>query len=1482
MTVIRHLLWKIALILCLSSLAWGCGGLKPAETPDHLPGPVQRCAEAAQPDARLCAENALDAVVRSDRASAGQSLLGVAATAAEGDRDALLTAGLWVTPSPWLPKDGAWSAAQLEQRWAGGAEKAAGAFLVAKSLRRPAAWPKATRSLQAPLAFSEGEGLWSGDRLAALTAASLGASGVLWADGAGTQWLIPAAPLLTQALGIAVALPVDALAAAEAVTGADRAFGQGHTTEALVLLERARSSLDASAPPCRSRGALRFLIRHLGKMGTMTTGERHHRELAQACFDAKERDERAAAYLSSLATLIDRDPDALGDTLRSEHGRSAYLADLSARLGDWSKPYLTERLRALVEFTAAAAPVQECSEEAPKARRQRMVQAAWGLVERGEEVVGLHSLVAGLFDDDERVIAEALLRWREYVDGPRRRWLRRESIRATLQRIQSRTPVDMARLRAHALCRDMVSDTIAAIQHDQGENAMVRHATRVIEGFELAPLCGGLVDLAPIVDAALQAAFEAPERGPVMVELLGVIGLRGIQLFLSNQGASLSSLIGTLSHRLQDLRARLGDSDDDRVLGALLEGVVGLGQTMLGQPVDIAVTLGGVSASLAKITGADSDMQRLAPGLRLTALELALLFQYMGGDVDGAQRTLTSIDSVLAPGITSLLGAFGVEGQRDDVAETVRLFNLVAPLVLSSEPSEAEIANAFAKLRETPEISSSGWWRLGVSVTQALLWDAMGLKARGANEEALQTESMENARRLLDALAAKLPEEIALEHEGWSLLPTLPYLHEGLMRYVHSDEEQGFVESLELHSGILVKGVLLKLVQGLEVKQTEGIAPVLAVALSSLAEVDLDALFKGEAVALQALSKHLVEAVAGWPVVERMPVMVGAAGVLLASGDFDAAKALLGEASRALEGSSMTLYTYMPFLVALDMVEVDPGDPKAALDFLDQIFATRSAPGACVEHDVIESLSLQRAWLLERIGQHEAADATLAGYAKRTGEGAPGNARVQCNFETQRGQFVVNGVVELGLSGLLIPTPSNQHSFQIGVGWQEYVNDQDSIACYAYPTAPAFEQHIRAQLARAAYALRSGDGQTVQFAIDGALSGIALLVHGSFADLGADASGFEQALTSIDIELIRWVSMMARLNGHPVAAFLLDDSISALRARRRAIGAEALDEDHSGAGDEIPGPLRHIDGIEALEPLLLASYPSGHRRWQRAEVEAALGVVVKGANAEMIKKLYLAGLYQRDNARDELEALFDGVARPEDPELVYAFEAFDALLLMTRPAIQANVVLQQIPPTLEILAKGGRFLSLTLIGNMLMTALDPSERFTVNLFLFLQNLPPEAGWSRVLASRGSAAIVKHHLPATDHVVFAEQMLKEVRGRLPLQEQGLYWGMLFNALASAGDYARLRTRHRDIVGVVLRTHGFRHPTTVDTMTVAVALDISVGLFDPVLLNALSVIAGSTPGVSKETLEEIKAFKQLSEEERRGRAQGMVRRVFLGSF
>ena len=717
---------RLVPVLVLALFA--CQGTS-ASRPPKAPAYAEACGAGA---AELGCLNALSAAVeRGERERAGQLLLLAARTAPAADRRDLARAGSWLAPNAWLPEelrnelgDDALSVSSPFEE--GTAPLPEGTVLRLRGSSAPLG--SGLHALSADLHIPEGNGPLAGASLAGLLAAACGADAASYGVGVG-EAIAPAAPLLGRVLGIGLALPSGSSAAAGLVARADRALRAGRHPIARQLLEQASAALPTSAPACSVRGALDYLRNAAARLGFDGSDDKAGEELREICTTASVGPDELdmQRFLRELGTLEANMGTAAAElpdpwSVPSElEGWSRDIDALAAKLGG-RRAALLRALRDDLQARTAR-PKGSCDLEF-----EQRTTAARAAVRKAIAASGRDDLVLPSIETKrsgarlELAPVEPIIVW---LDRPENRWLRAPAWAAMLGDASLALVAEGELGKLARLCQLAYGDVLRDMKEDRLEGYTGRNVSRWFAVARAGAICRNMDAVADLGNELLDGASKGSEGKAGVMRVLWLSGVRAVQGFLNGRPQEGAVAVKVLADNLGRLQQRLGQSDEDRVLDALLTVVrAGAGQ-LLGQPGDIESTLENVVVNLEglarKPVRPDAPtLAKAAPGVHLGAVAALAALHMRDESADGqasaARRSTTARDAALArlqtaldQDLQGLLAGFGVSEHGEAIRRMVRTVPAIARALDSGSPADVDALLAAVEQADAPGPGEKGW-----------------------------------------------------------------------------------------------------------------------------------------------------------------------------------------------------------------------------------------------------------------------------------------------------------------------------------------------------------------------------------------------------------------------------------------------------------------------------------------------------------------------------------------------------------------------------------------------------------------------------------------------------------------------------------------------------------------------------------------------------------------------------------------------------
>lgn len=1119
----------------------GCASTRPVQlssaAPGTAPGYMAGCLERSEG----CALAASTSAWLGDRPMTGQALLLGASSAPESSRGEVARVAVWLAPS-------AWANDAVVGLVPAGAEVPdvsvpEGALLVFRGARAPSGAP----AVMVDLAMPDGDDPMVGAALASRAAAAVGARGSVY-RASGRDWLVPATPLLNVLLGAPIApSPASAVGAASwagELAAADRAYGRGEPVAALEALRRGLSGAPEGWPVCRGAA-----VTQLGAwVVSASAGDVDSELLAAAeagCVSAAELPEGEVATSKFLKHMIFLATKAsgggLGGGLREEvataEQRATYRSELEALAPSLSGVRGALLVALLDELDAANASAEgPCDAAFAERQAVRLSEIRGRLRAMGREDLAMRSTTAGLVDKDRALQAGALSRMLDEADRPERAWLRSEMLRAALSTATFSTRGPETATVVRRLCGTVFEDLDKAVTHDTAPGASGRNATRLASTLTGLISCPDREPINGLTDRVFESALQSGEGHVSVLVLLLHSSWQMIGSLLGGQGNQAFATLQVLRDGMQRVIGRLGETPDDKALGASLEVIVGAIDTLFGQPTDLRATLQRAVTTFdglrgQPLTATTSTMLRLSGGLHLAALGLAAGNEAIGGDEAALAKALDALDGAVEQDVRTLLAAFEVEGHADEIVAVVKTVQAIARAVGADKPDLEGLFKALAAA-DKADAGEQGWWRVGLDVARAVAWDVGAVLAHRAGDTTRFGQALERGDAVLRRMVEGSLDEFGLRGSGWELLELTPAIQNGVIAAIITDEDDTrdklAPEIARLADEAIGKGLarISPEVRGRDL----GFLNVVLDGLELAREVGLVKLVSDKAAVRAWMEAWNTRSVGYKPEYRFLTDIFG--GLLAFQADPATGASRL---ARAREEGSAPAVADVAYAADLLLASgwLDAGQPDKALAAVDAGLESGASARACgASHEVYAALPF-RALTLERLGQHAEADKTLAEYIGMMEAGFVGDGQVRCQIFAFQPNFTMQAEVAQNVQALFFPINS-EGTFNVGAGFESHNRDHTRMVCTGAPSAGfRHDLLLTAHLMRAVYAMRAGDDKGAHLALVGASRIAYRLMYGSQVTLSAaQFAGLEESRKKTYLKLLAWVGAMAQVSGH--------------------------------------------------------------------------------------------------------------------------------------------------------------------------------------------------------------------------------------------------------------------------------------------------------------------------------------------------------------
>jgi hypothetical protein len=647
--------------------------------------------------------------------------------------------------------------------------------------------------------------------------------------------------------------------------------------------------------------------------------------------------------------------------------------------------------------------------------------------------------------------------------------------------------------------------------------------TRISAALAGAMRCPEPEPYVALVDTLIGARLAAPDGHVGLMEVGALIGLQIVGDLLSG-GEGVGQRTALMRDRLVVARDALGDSPDDRVLGAVLSVAIASIGELLGDAKELGAALASSRAVFDAVAddGVSTGAARFAPALHLATATVEAAWHARGDDDAARDGVLAVIDANGERDVTRSLAVWGAEVYTDAVLRLIR----GARQLLSAEDAALDAVAAASQ----PGPEERGEWRVGLEISRVLLWDVASSRPGGGG-------ALDEADVVLRRLVTAALDEWDLRHTGWEMLELVPALHHASMRMLLEGSDAD-AERLADELGAVVSEGLARMSPELRDGDAAALG-VLAVGRDALLTADTEGM--SEIVASPEARQRWLLALAARSEAytpELRFLTRALVGRAIAEPDLASGLAWLEHASADADDPRVSEVRYGLDLLRAAALASDPARHPDALEALDAALSVGAETAACgIVHEV-EAMRPVRAWLLAQGGRHDEADAELATYLAAAAAGGPTEGVLRCEITAKQPGVSVNLTVEHGLQSIVL-AHLDEGSLSIGAGHESSARPLTSTTCSSRP-APAFRHDVvlRAALLRAVLRMRAD--RDAGAALSDAVRLVARLRTGSeFTLPPALAAGLETSRDAAPVELLAWTSAMAFAHGHVSSAELL-------------------------------------------------------------------------------------------------------------------------------------------------------------------------------------------------------------------------------------------------------------------------------------------------------------------------------------------------------
>ncbi|GMV41555.1 MAG: glycosyl transferase [Myxococcales bacterium] len=1304
------------------------------------------------------------------------------------------------------------------------------------------------------------------------------------ACGCATTSTAPAGvPLLERLL--AGPVPLDGKAAALA-SEADAALRDGHPAEASRKLRAALDALPADAPPCSARGALLYAIWKAEALGSASGDPDPIEALRGACTAAEVAPSEApmATFLGALvfaetnrgaaSSPADRPDEWVDEAAIRAWGERAEATTVGADRVTLLRTLAHEAL------ALASEPEGPCDDAWAPARdaRLRELRAQLDTLGRQDLTVGATAREALRADGTvDRARIQALT---DALNRPDAAWMRQYGLATALGAVGHATLLAADPGALAPLCNAVFEDIAADVRADTAEGWADRNVTRLTAAFGHALSCPSRAPLDALLDDVLARAATAGDGGAGVLAVLVGAGSHLAQAAITGRMDQVFAASDALLRGLDRVRDRLTDAPADQALDALLGALTGAGRLFqTGDP----AALGRLAAAADTLlplstepTAPDAPMiLKLAPGIHLGALGLLAGVQSIRGDTAAAEATLAVLDQALEDDVALLLRNLDASDHAPAIVRLIRAGRAVVEAAIDPKPTHLEQARGSLEAALAPGPSEAGWWAISLDGARLILVDVLALVASDEKHSPIVRDAMTRAEGVSARLVGSILDHFELRGTGWELLSVLPAVHQVLGRILTEDLAEDetarlLLETLEPPAREALSR-LTKAVRDIPSERAAYLDMFIDV-LEAATEVGAGRFVSDGDTALRDLGRALLSRGATYPTELRTYAeMAGAA--LLWAGDRAGAEGALERAATAARSSSIARYSWLPQLLRARLA-MSSGDVETALTAADAALAAGQETHRCGKFDAADGILPFRMAALERLGRHAEARVAYRAWAALLDRGFAGDGVIQCRMMSYRGNVVATADVGHQPGSLLLPSGSQDGTFQVGIGFQSTERDHDRLVCTAGPLAARRSDRVLAvHLLAALHALAAGQDLEAHDSLLAAWSEARLIAYGQAQTLGRlGGSAAADAREKAPIALIGWAATAARLRGQAHIAGRLEELAELIATAR----GTTLREELSTAE-----PPVILEGSPALLPVGEAA-----RLWYAASTEAELGA----ASAAMAKAgvrlsppwgpaLSTQVLNASHGRVKEADA---GLRALKDPKEPLGKALVGGARVLFRQASSGQVDRASLTAAMEALARAGlpgEAMGLAQQGAALLMSTNDRAGTIALLEAAVAALPE--GTHPLVRADLLAHLTEGRLAdgmANEALEGLRVMWPALHGRVAPDLELQQRLTTINLLGLGQHWDELAPKVGELVSILAPTVGWGHPTVYSLRAVDVALVARSSEVDASRLDALLEWADAAGADDATAM--LRAFREggLDAAQRRAKAEEFLGRIF----
>lgn len=1045
-------------LLLTTTLALGasCANISPAPDGAHLSPLARECTSRAASEA-VCMDALFEAAASGKRREAGQLLLTLSQQAgSDEERDALIAAGLWLEPNPWLPEGSNLLQGDLAPLATRTGDVEAGEVLVFKGARL-----RAKKKHKVRFSIDYAPTLLHPEALAALVASASGADAAAFTrEEDGETRVVSAAARAVAVTGFSPAFSSEQLDLARAFTGADRAWNGGRHLDATEAMNTILDTLgdkdgdfeQASAALCASAGVVASSAAAVAALSHGDPGTKRGK-VRDACVGEREKLDPRASYLGAMSEL-----EVTVSNL--EEFERVWKPRIDGASGQWTARQ-AKLVRTLEErqYARAARSSASCDEEATAKLDGQINAFDKQLRDLSREDLALSSEVDALLypDGAEFVRSSGLKNWLKDQRLEDRQWLGIEALGVAVDRITA-TSTPLERVTYVTACDLYQRELEGLLRAEKGNASPWRTSERMVAGVMRMRFCPShTTRTRAIVAAAIQGSSAHPDGSAAIAQLIAATTLTGVARMLGGEMNAVMEIATALISELKRVRMSLGDSPDDRTLAALLDALAGSAEK-LSNPIaankQLISSVDALDIIIKENPNASSKMTRAAPVIRLSLLAVASVHAALFGIPERSLEALERLEKNLETDLAALLVLLD---QPPKMAGTFSKHVLAATTLVRGAMLGQNVNIDEALANATADELPKGWWRAGGHISASLLRLATAIiyHQAGAPAEVVKQRAALNAQ--LDALARDAVADFELKGSGWELLTLLAPAQTALGDALLDDSEDAW-EKVLAQALPTLEARAKEVLSNARALDSSGAPPDLVSLMLEIVRatlsVGIENMYKDGAFTDEsrlALAKELSSNADAFPSQMRV-ILESIRAILLAKPDPESSLAALGKAQKLASTGSRELEP-LPLAVGLFLDREGQRSPTETLRLITELGLDQSESKDCERRALARALLPYRAKLLSLDQDRDRASGLRRAYLRGVLAGEHMDARIQLLASAQRGHIAANVDISYPASRLLssrraFPEDETQQgNFQIGLGYSSLTVFKQTLQC---------------------------------------------------------------------------------------------------------------------------------------------------------------------------------------------------------------------------------------------------------------------------------------------------------------------------------------------------------------------------------------------------------------------------------------------------